>query len=93
MLTILITESNQKINETVVLKLFWLWILQGAAVAYVADLLKIPVVFLKAVTDLVDGDKPTAEEFLQNLTVVTAALEETATKVINFINGRNLSDL
>jgi len=93
MLTILITESNQKINETVVLKLFWLWILQGAAVAYVADLLKIPVVFLKAVTDLVDGDKPTAEEFLQNLTVVTAALEGTATKVINFINGRNLSDL
>lgn len=61
--------------------------------AYVADLLKIPVVFLKAVTDLVDGDKPTAEEFLQNLTVVTAALEETATKVINFINGKNLSDL
>lgn len=61
--------------------------------AYVADLLKVPVVFLKAVTDLVDGDKPTAEEFLQNLTVVTAALEETATRVINFINGKNLSDL
>lgn len=61
--------------------------------AYVADLLKVPVVFLKAVTDLVDGDKPTAEEFLQNLTVVTAALEETATRVIDFINGKNLSDL
>lgn len=79
--------------ESVVLKLFWLWLFQGAAVAYVADLLKVPVVFLKAVTDLVDGDKPTAEEFLQNLAVVTSALEETATKVINFINGKNLSDL
>ncbi|VVB09637.1 unnamed protein product [Arabis nemorensis] len=67
--------------------------MEGAAVAYVADLLKVPVVFLKAVTDLIDGDKPTAEEFLQNLTVVTSALEETATKVINFINGKNLSDL
>ncbi|KAF2531022.1 hypothetical protein F2Q70_00033632 [Brassica cretica] len=59
--------------------------LKGAAVAYVAELLKVPVMFLKAVTDLIDGDKPTAEEFLQNL-----SLEETATKVIN---GKTLSDL
>ncbi|KAG5390286.1 hypothetical protein IGI04_031827 [Brassica rapa subsp. trilocularis] len=67
--------------------------LKGAAVAYVAELLKVPVIFLKAVTDLIDGDKPTAEEFLQNLAVVTSALEETATKVINFIHGKTLSDL
>lgn len=70
-----------------------IYIFQGAAVAYVADLMKVPVMFLKAVTDLVDGDKPTAEEFLQNLALVTSALEETATKVINFINAKNLSDL
>ncbi|KAL0660582.1 hypothetical protein Bca4012_081167 [Brassica carinata] len=41
--------------------------MEGAAVAYVAELLKVQVMFLKAVTDLIDGDKPTAEEFLQNL--------------------------
>ncbi|CAH8305583.1 unnamed protein product [Eruca vesicaria subsp. sativa] len=67
--------------------------MEGAAVAYVADLLKVPVIFLKAVTDLIDGDKPTAEEFLQNLALVTSALEENATNVINFINGKSLSDL
>ncbi|KAF3552348.1 hypothetical protein DY000_02009084 [Brassica cretica] len=67
--------------------------MEGAAVAYVAELLKVPVIFLKAVTDLIDGDKPAAEEFLQNLAVVTSALEETATKVINFIHGKTLSDL
>ncbi|KAJ4898745.1 5'-methylthioadenosine/S-adenosylhomocysteine nucleosidase 1 [Raphanus sativus] len=67
--------------------------MEGAAVAYVADLLKVPVIFLKAVTDLIDGDKPTAEEFLKNLALVTSALEETATNVINFINGKTLSDL
>lgn len=61
--------------------------------AYVADLLKVPVIFLKAVTDLIDGDKPTAEEFLKNLALVTSALQETATNVINFINGKTLSDL
>jgi 5'-methylthioadenosine nucleosidase len=59
----------------------------------VADLLKVPAIFVKAVTDIIDGEKPTAEEFLQNLVAVTAALEEGVTKVIDFINGKSLSDL
>ncbi|KAL3843396.1 hypothetical protein ACJIZ3_000799 [Penstemon smallii] len=67
--------------------------MEGAAIAYVADLLKVPVIFLKAVTDIVDGDKPTAEEFLQNLAAVTLALDQAATQVVNFINGKSLSEL
>ena len=67
--------------------------MEGAAVAYVAELLKVPAMFLKAVTDIVDGDKPTAEEFLQNLSDVTAALDETVAKAIDFINGKCLSEL
>uniref|UniRef100_A0A2N9F1S6 Nucleoside phosphorylase domain-containing protein n=1 Tax=Fagus sylvatica TaxID=28930 RepID=A0A2N9F1S6_FAGSY len=67
--------------------------MEGAAVAYVADLLKVPVIFVKAVTDLVDGEKPTAEEFLQNLAAVTAALDQAVTQVIDFINGKCLSEL
>ncbi|CAN6688058.1 unnamed protein product [Malus baccata var. baccata] len=67
--------------------------MEGAAVAYVADMLKVPILFVKAVTDIVDGEKPTAEEFLQNLAAVTAALEEKVTQVIDFINGKCLSDL
>jgi len=53
----------------------------------------VPVIFVKAVTDIVDGDKPSAEEFLQNLQAVTAALDETVAKVVDFINGKCLSDL
>ncbi|KAK6136675.1 hypothetical protein DH2020_029582 [Rehmannia glutinosa] len=67
--------------------------MEGAAVAYVSDLMKVPTIFLKAVTDIVDGDKPTAEEFLQNLATVTAALDQAASQVIDFINGKTLSDL
>lgn len=67
--------------------------MEGAAVAYVADLLKVPTIFVKAVTDLVDGDKPTAEEFIQNLVAVTAALEQSVSQVIDFINGKRLSEL
>ena len=67
--------------------------LQGAAVAYVADLLKVPAIFVKAITDIVDGDKPTAEEFLLNLAAVTSALDQAVTEVVDFINGKCLSDL
>lgn len=66
---------------------------QGAAVAYVAGLLKVPAIFVKAVTDVVDGEKPTAEEFLQNLAAVTATLEQSVTQVIDFINGKCLAEL
>lgn len=66
---------------------------QGAAVAYVAELLKVPAIFVKAVTDVVDGEKPTAEEFLQNLAAVTASLGQAVTQVIDFINGKCLTEL
>ncbi|KAF5745391.1 putative mta/sah nucleosidase [Tripterygium wilfordii] len=67
--------------------------MEGAAVAYVADLLKVPAIFVKAVTDIVDGEKPTAEEFMQNLVAVTAALGEAVTQVVDCINGKCLSEL
>lgn len=58
-----------------------------------ADLLKVPAIFIKAVTDIVDGDKPTAEEFLQNLAAVTAALDQAVAQVVDFISGKCLSEL
>lgn len=67
--------------------------MEGAAVAYVADLLKVPAIFIKAVTDIVDGEKPTAEEFMQNLIAVTAALDQAVTQVVDYVNGKCLSDL
>ncbi|CAN0899374.1 5'-methylthioadenosine/S-adenosylhomocysteine nucleosidase [Linum grandiflorum] len=67
--------------------------MEGAAVAYVAEMLQVPAIFVKAVTDIVDGDKPTAEEFLQNLASVTAALDDSVTQVVNFISGKCLSEL
>lgn len=61
--------------------------------AYVADLLSVPAILVKAVTDIVDGDKPTAEEFLKNLVAVTAALDVAVTQVVDFISGKCLSEL
>ncbi|KAL1215704.1 5'-methylthioadenosine/S-adenosylhomocysteine nucleosidase [Cardamine amara subsp. amara] len=67
--------------------------MEGAAVAYVADIFKVPTILLKGVTDIVDGNRPTSEEFLENLAAVTAKLDESVTKVIDFISGKCLSDL
>ncbi|ONM03225.1 5'-methylthioadenosine/S-adenosylhomocysteine nucleosidase 2 [Zea mays] len=67
--------------------------MEGAAVAYVADMFSTPAIFVKAVTDIVDGEKPTSEEFLQNLIAVTAALDLAVTKVVDFISGKRISDL
>ncbi|XP_022952472.1 5'-methylthioadenosine/S-adenosylhomocysteine nucleosidase 2-like [Cucurbita moschata] len=67
--------------------------MEGAAVAYVADMFKVPAIFVKAVTDIVDGEKPTAEEFLQNLATVSAALDEAVTQVIHFISGKCIHEL
>lgn len=61
--------------------------------AYVADLLKIPVMFLKAVTYIVDENKPTEEQYLQNLTAGSNALDHVLEQTLEFINGKSLSQL
>ncbi|KAI3804003.1 hypothetical protein L1987_32170 [Smallanthus sonchifolius] len=67
--------------------------MEGAAVGYVTDLLKAPAIFVKAVTDIVDGDKPTSEEFLHNLSAVTVALGKAVTRVLDYIAGKSISEL
>ena len=62
--------------------------MQGAAVAYVADLLNVPAIFLKVVSNAVDGGKPSVEEFHQNLFP-----RSTVAQVIDFPSGKCLSEL
>jgi 5'-methylthioadenosine nucleosidase len=61
--------------------------------AYVADMFSTPAIFVKAVTDIVDGEKPTAEEFMKNLVAVTAALDQVVTEIVDFISGKCIADL
>lgn len=68
-------------------------VMQGAAIAYVADLLSIPLISLKAVTDIVDGAKPTVEEFLENMSLAASALARMMPLVLKYITGKSLSDL
>lgn len=49
--------------------------MEGAAVAWVADLHGVPVTAIKAVTDLVDHPTPTGTQFMTNLATATESLE------------------
>lgn len=67
--------------------------MEGAAVLYVASLFSVPAVLLKVVSDIVDGDRPTTEEFLENLSISSFELTRVSTELLNFIKGKRLSDL
>jgi 5'-methylthioadenosine nucleosidase len=67
--------------------------MEAAAIAWVAQLFKKPMFCIKAVTDIVDGDKPTQEEFLENLHAAAAALQQVLPKVLAFVSGKTLREL
>lgn len=64
---------------------------QAAAIAWVTSYTKVPFVAVKAVTDIVDGDRPTQEEFLENLSTAAHSLQEAVPKVLDAIADGVLS--
>ena len=62
--------------------------MEAAAVAWLADTLRIPFIALKSVTDVVDGAEPTREEFESNLKMAAAALKEKMASVLRLLGQR-----
>lgn len=67
--------------------------MEGAALAWVAEMHAIPFFCIKVVTDIVDGDRPTEEEFMENLHKAAVSLQVSVPKVINFVAEKVISDL
>uniref|UniRef100_A0A7I4CYT9 Nucleoside phosphorylase domain-containing protein n=1 Tax=Physcomitrium patens TaxID=3218 RepID=A0A7I4CYT9_PHYPA len=80
-------EEHIKANDATVKDM------EGAGVAYAANLLAIPMISLKAITDIVDGTKPTVEEFLENMSTAASALSRTVPPVLKYVSGKNVADL
>jgi 5'-methylthioadenosine nucleosidase len=59
--------------------------MEAAAIAWVAELSSTPFFSLKVVTDIVDGDRPTHEEFLENLSSAATVLQKKLPEVIDFV--------
>jgi 5'-methylthioadenosine nucleosidase len=67
--------------------------MEAAAIAWVCEKLDVPFMALKVITDIVDGDRPSHEEFMENLGHAAHALHEALPKTIQFIAGKKISDL
>ena len=59
--------------------------MEAAAVAWVAYENNVPFLAIKAITDMVDGDKPTEEEFVKNLGLASKNLADQTLKVLNLL--------
>jgi len=67
--------------------------MEAASIAWTCSLFKVPFVAIKSITDIVDGDKPTHEEFMANLFAASKAIQVTTAKAIKFLVNRNVSEL
>lgn len=67
--------------------------MEAAGIAWVAELFKIPVFAVKVVTDIVDGDRPTHEEFLENLHTAAESLQRALPQCLDFVFGKTFAEL
>ena len=59
--------------------------MEGAAVGFVCSLFKVPILYVKSVTDLCDSGAETFEEFSRNLGKASEALKNANEKVIDYL--------
>lgn len=67
--------------------------MEAAAIAWSAHLFGTPMFALKSITDIVDGDRPTHEEFLENLAAAAQSLQEKLPQVLEFLAGKTVAEL
>lgn len=59
--------------------------MEAAAIAWVARLYKVPLIVIKSITDIVDGGRPTHEEFLENLATASQNLQKKVVEILSEI--------
>lgn len=67
--------------------------MEAASIAWVAEQFQVPMIAVKVITDIVDGDRPTNEEFLENLHAASHSLQDNIPKIIEFVVGKKISEL
>jgi 5'-methylthioadenosine nucleosidase len=67
--------------------------MEAAAIAWSCELHDMPFMGVKVVTDIVDGDQPTQDEFMENLHAASVSLQEALPKVLEYILGKHHHEL
>lgn len=64
--------------------------MEAAAMAWAASLHKVPFFCIKSITDLMDSEKTTQEEFLENLQMASVALKDACFRVVEYIEKNEI---
>jgi len=67
--------------------------MEAAAVAWVCRLFQMPMFAMKTVVDLVDGEKPSHEQFGENLRMGSARLQQALVNIIDYCGGKTIAEL
>ena len=67
--------------------------MEAASIAWMAELLGVPMLAVKSITDLVDHPTATAEQFAANFTRASQRLRDTLIHVLEFCEDRTIADL
>ena len=67
--------------------------MEATAIAWACELSHTQYFALKVVTDIVDGERPSQEEFLENLGAAALSLQVAIPKVIEFCLGKKFREL
>lgn len=67
--------------------------MEAAAIAWTCEMHGKPFLGVKVVTDIVDGDVPTQDEFLANLQAASKSLQEALPKVLDYVYGKKHDEL
>eukprot|EP00947_MAST-08B_sp_MAST-8B-sp1_P005069 g5069.t1 len=66
--------------------------MEAAGMAYAAGLTGTPMIGVKVITDIVDGEHATPEEFLKNFAAAGKSLQEAVPRVLRYVIGRPAND-
>ena len=67
--------------------------MEAASIAWVAEMLGVPMLAIKSITDLIDSPTDTADQFVANLARASQRLRDTVVQVLEFCEDRTIADL
>ena len=67
--------------------------MEAAAIAWVCRTLLVPMIAVKAITDLIDEGAPTEEQFMQNFQLASANLQFKTIEILKYLQKYNLAGI
>jgi len=67
--------------------------MEAAGIAWVAMLFKVPIMALKSITNLLDEDNQSEQEFVTNLAFASSCLHDKILELVDYLQNKSIEDL